>query len=131
MVSPNSFDAEGCNLQLAIRQAASGISNTKAQWCLSMNILKANVTFFSEYMNIFKFQQDSANQLLFYTLIGEEWVSFTREVGCEFSFLVLSFMIFMEINFNIEITDKITSFVPQHLRTYYWRYEYESLLKVC
>lgn len=66
--------------------------------------------FFSKYMNIFKFQQSSANQLPFYTLTWEEWVSFAREVGCEFSFPVLSFMIFMEINFNIEITDKITTF---------------------
>lgn len=32
MVSANSFIAESCNLQLDIRQAASGTSNNKAQW---------------------------------------------------------------------------------------------------
>lgn len=32
MVSPDNFIAEGYNLQLAVRQAASGTSNNKAQW---------------------------------------------------------------------------------------------------
>lgn len=32
MVSPSHFIAEGYNSQLAIRQAASGTSNNKAQW---------------------------------------------------------------------------------------------------
>lgn len=51
--------------------------------------------FFSEYMSIFKFQQGSPNELPFHTLIWEEQVSFTREVGGKFSLLVLLFMIFM------------------------------------
>lgn len=66
-----------------------------------MNILKADVMFLSEHTNICKFQQGSVNHVPLYTLIWEEWISFARDVGCDLSFMVLSFMIFMEINFSI------------------------------
>lgn len=64
MVSPNSFIAEGYNLQLAIRQAASGTSNNKTQWYNSVLLwifFKGNVMFFSECMNICKVEQRSAS----------------------------------------------------------------------